>query len=342
MREIKLLDCTLRDGGNALEDEYYYNKKVHSFENSKGKVLEELASSQIDIIEMGIIEKHSKERRDFSYYGSIEEASLMIPKKRSNDQLFVVGSNIKNDNLGVIPNWNSGLCDGVRTYLVYSELEESLKYSQKIAEKGYRVFLQNALTIRYTEQDLDKVIGYSNEMNAYAVYIVDTNGYMTPEDVIRLADYLDKRLNKEIRIGFHAHNNISLALTNTLSFLNLGIERDVIIDSCLWGMGRGAGNLQTELAVPILNQCFTKEYRYDHVLNACEYIESFVNDNIWGYSLVNALAAVHKTSNKYTIDMRSNHSMTYSEINQILSRMPVDMKHRYTKDNIEKLIGNNI
>ena len=56
---------------------------------------------------------------------------------------------------------------------------------------------------------------------------------MQPQDVKRLFDYYDARLDKDIKIGFHAHNNMNLAFSNVQYFLNIDSHRDVIIDSCL-------------------------------------------------------------------------------------------------------------
>lgn len=85
---------------------------------------------------------------------------------------------------------------------------------------------------------------YAEEYGADYVYIVDSAGYMMPND---LEEYFDEVRNKtKVKLGFHGHDNIGLALMNALKAAELGFD---IVDSTLQGMGRSAGNTVTELLV---------------------------------------------------------------------------------------------
>lgn len=236
-----------------------------------------------------------------------------------------------------IPEWNSSLCEAVRVIIRYSELQKSLDFCAALSTKGYKVFVQPMLTMRYTKEEIKLLIEKSNEMNAYALYFVDSYGYMENKDVVDLYNVYDEGLKPQIKIGFHAHNNMNLAFSNVQTFIDMNSARDIIIDSCVMGMGQGAGNLQTELIIGYLNKVDNK-YNFSEVLNACEIIEKYYTDALWGYSVTRLLPALHRTAYKYSIALRNKYKKSYAEINEILSHMPEDLRQRYTTDNVEKLI----
>ncbi len=155
---------------------------------------------------------------------------------------------------------------------------------------------------------------------------------MTSFDVERLFNYYDNRLDKRIRIGFHAHNNMNLAYSNALNFLNIAKNRNIIIDSCVLGMGQGAGNLQTELIMPFISKIESK-YNYEYILQACETIECYLGNAFWGYSVTRLLPALTKTAYKYAIVFRSKYNLTYREIYSLLIFMDDSFRNRYTPDN---------
>lgn len=339
-QNIQILDCTLRDGGLGLEDAAKggINTLKYSLEDAK-KVASCLAAAEIDIIELGSIEQTPHDQRGFCIYPDLESISQQIPQKRSDNQLFAALYRGPDTPFEKIPIWNPSLCEAVRVIIRYSELQKSLEFCAALAEKGYHVFVQPMLTMRYTQEELNLLIRESNQMGAYALYFVDSYGYMQKEDVERYFHIYNDGLDEGIRIGFHAHNNMNLAFSNILSFLNIDTNRKIIIDSCLLGMGQGAGNLQTELILGYLNQCMEKKYPYKYVLEGCEIIEKYGATNLWGYSVNRLLPALHKTAYKYAICLRNNYHLSYCEIDKILSMMPEELRHRYTPEQTIELLN---
>lgn len=335
-KEIYLLDCTLRDGGNCLEDVWdLQNEKVVFTKEFQETFLHYMSNSNIDIIEYGVVDNNNTDRYGFSYFDNVDEAATLIPNEISKKQIYALGSNIPEDKNKYFDTSGVDKCEGVRVYLRYSELDKSLKYCKKLVNDGYKVFLQNALTMRYSEYDLDCVIESANEMGAYAVYFVDSNGYMDYCDVQRFVEKFERDLDSSIKIGFHAHNHLNLAFANACYFIDAVRYHDIIVDSCIAGMGRGAGNLQTEIIARYLNQKYEKNYNYDAILDAYELVEKeYINKNAWGYSIENVLSAMHETTNKYVVLMRQKYNLSYKQIHHILEKMPQDMKFRYTEDNL--------
>lgn len=337
---VKLLDATLRDGGQGLDDlfnngfsEKYYTEEV------KHRVIDLLGDSGVDIIELGAMGPSKDDKSKFAIYQNVEDLSKYLPEKRDPKKLYI-GLYIGPDtDVDKIPDWNPSLVKGIRVILRYSELRKSLDYCAALVKKGYTVFVQPMLTMRYSNDELDLVLGMTNDMGAYACYFVDSYGYMEPKDIQRLFAYFDKGLNKNVKIGFHAHNNMNLAYSNVISFINTETDRELLVDACATGMGQGAGNLQTELIVPYLNEHFGKHYNYEPILEICDILDTeMIPTNLWGYSVTRLLPAVYKTAYKYALVMRNKYHLSFKQMNQILRDMPDDMRNRYTKDNLAQLL----
>lgn len=339
--KVKLLDATLRDGGQGLDDLYNNGFSDKFFpEEAKHSIIDLLGASGVELIELGAMGPSVDDKSKFAIYQNIEELSRYLPKNRDPKKMYL-GLYIGPDtDVGKIPDWNPSLVKGIRVILRYSELKKSLDYCAALAKKGYTMFVQPMLTMRYSDKELDLVLGMTNDMGAYACYFVDSYGYMEPKDIRRLFKYFDAKLNEGVKIGFHAHNNMNLAFSNVISFLNTETDRELLIDSCATGMGQGAGNLQTELIVPYLNEHFGKHYDYDSILEVCEILDNeMIPANLWGYSVTRLLPAVYKTAYKYALVMRNKYHIPFKQMNHILRDMPDDMRNRYTKDNLEQLIA---
>ena len=120
-----------------------------------------------------------------------------------------------------VPNCENDNCGIIRLCVRYSELEKSIEYCKRLKEKGYAVSIQPMVTVRYTEEQLKYILDSANEMNAFAVYIVDSYGYLTQEGVLRYFNFYNENLKEEIKIGFHGHNNMYSAFSNAKSLIEM-------------------------------------------------------------------------------------------------------------------------
>lgn len=338
-QRIQLLDATLRDGGLGLEDEFinHFNDAVFTQEMIR-HIAGLLVDSGVDIVELGSIHPLGDDHSMFSKFHYLEQLSEIIPSPRTTNQMYVgmyVGPDTPDDRVVA---HNESLLDGARVILRYSQLQKSLDFCEMLVEKGYKVFIQPMLTMRYSEKELQLIVDTANRINAYALYFVDSYGYMMEENVKYFFQFYDSSLKPDIKIGFHAHNNMNLAFANVLTFLSIPSEREIIVDSCATGMGQGAGNLQTELILPYLNQHFGKRYNFDPILQICELLdETYDNRTTWGYSVFRALPAIYRTAYKYAVVLRKKHKLSYCQINEILRQMPDQLRPQYTPDNLEKV-----
>lgn len=338
-KTIQLLDATIRDGGFGFEDAEKNNISTACFNEAVlRQMMDCLQQSKVDIVELGSIEQTKTDMRRFGIFQDIQSISQMMPPDRMDGQMYAALYRGPDIPITDIPDWKESYCEGVRVILRYSELQKSLKFCSALAKKGYRVFVQPMLTMRYRDDELQQIIDASNEMRAYAVYFVDSYGYMQDSDVISLFKRFDLGLVPDIRIGFHAHNNMNLAFSNAKIFLNQETDRSIIVDSCALGLGQGAGNLQTEIIADYLNKYFHHAYCYDAILELCEIIDGYWHENTWGYSIVNFLPARHRAAYKYAISMRHRYGLSFVQIDHILASMPQELRQRYTPQNLEYVL----
>lgn len=338
---IKLLDCTLRDGGLALEDAAKNAIPTDVFSDTEREfIAEKLTLSGAEIIELGSIEVTNRDSRGFAIYQSIEEISKIMPKKKHNEQIYTALYRGPDRELTEIPEWSNKMVDAVRVILRYSELKKSLDYCKGLCQKGYKVFIQPMVTARYTESELAMLTDEANKMGAYALYFVDSYGFMTEDDVAYYFTRFDRELDSSIRIGFHAHNNMEMAFANVMSFVKNCGKREIIIDSCADGMGQGTGNLQTEVIMNYLNRVAGKNYSLENVFDVCETVGRFNVNRLWGYSPARFIPAVNGTAYKYALALQNKYGLSLREIHGILSNISEELRYRYTPENAEELMGN--
>ena len=296
-------------------------------------------NSNVEFIELGAIDPYSEHCERYCIYRDIESLSADLNIASTYSERFVCLFRGPDTDLDTIPMWSKSLCKNVRVILRYSELKKSLAFCNGLSKKGYNVFVQPMLTMRYTSGEIDYLLKASNDMGAFAVYIVDSYGYMMKEDIHRLINTYISSLDGNTRIGFHGHNNMNMAFANAIYVEEQFDEHQIILDSCLLGIGQGAGNVQTELLLGYNNKCYNRHYNMEPIFEACDIISEFKNSCRWGYSADRAIAALNKAAYKYASNMR-NMGYSYKEIESVFDIMSDEDKQRYTKENLMYYLQN--
>lgn len=334
--KILNLDCTMRDGGMLLE----FNKSIGIpyevfSEQDKFNFVHEVKKSMVDIIELGILDNDGE--IGFNYYADMNTVSMLVPKEK-NDTIFSILINGPKYPLDMIPNSSETNIDLIRFVIVYSQFEESLLYCKKLVDKGYKISIQPALTSQFSKDELLAIITLSNDIGAYSLYIVDTFGNLTFDEIKEISKYFNRYMDINTKLGIHLHNNNGMSISNALLFINEYKHfRDVIVDTCVNGMGLGAGNLQTELLHSVgLN--FYDLDSFKSILSAAEVINKFSLSSPWGYSIESLISAKLNCSFKYSIQLRKQYNFDYNDIFQILSILDVNKRHIYDKKYLDKLV----
>lgn len=329
MNNVHILDCTLRDGG-------YCNEWKFGFENIK-KIINGLLEANVDIIECGFLTDKIAYDSDITKYSALEELEMIIPKNRNN-KIFVVMMNYGEYNIENLPPCDGTSVDGIRVTFHKKNLLESLKLCEAIKEKGYKVFVQAMVSLSYNDSEFLELIQGVNRIQPYLFYIVDSFGMMKKKELIRLFYMVEHNLEPEILIGFHSHNNMQLAYSNAQSLVDVQTRRDLIIDSSIYGMGRGAGNLNTELFVEYLNENLCSDYQLKPLFTIIdEILNDFYQRNYWGYSLPNYLSAAHNAHPSYASYLDDKKTLTVENISEIFDMMDAEKKLEFDKGYIESL-----
>lgn len=212
MKQLKLLDCTLRDGGFVNDWNFGHDNIVNIFER--------MISSHVDVLEIGFLD----ERQPFDYNRT------MMPDTKSADHIY---QKLYKGNTMIVAMIDYGTCgvenlspcaesfiDGIRVIFKKHMMREALSYCKQIQELGYKVFVQAVSITDYSDREALDLIELVNAMNPYALSIVDTYGLLHQENLMHYFEILNHNLNSEIAIGYHSHNNFQLAYSNSIEILS--------------------------------------------------------------------------------------------------------------------------
>lgn len=136
------------------------------------------------------------------------------------------------------------------------------------------------------EQQLTKAFEMVKESPVDVVYIVDSFGSLDPKDIEHQVKKF-QALIPDKQLGIHTHNNMQLAFANTLTALQNGVT---FLDSSVYGMGRAAGNCNTELLVSYIQK---PSYELKPVLEVIEkHMLEMRQKWEWGYIIPYMISGV--------------------------------------------------
>lgn len=329
MNNIQILDCTLRDGG-------YCNEWAFGLENTK-RIISGLVDSNVEIIECGFLSNKDKYDSEVTKFNSVEEIAEVIPKNRQG-KYFVAMMNYGEFDVEDLPECDNASINGIRVAFHKKDMEQALGACESVKNKGYLVFVQAMVSLNYSDEEFLDLIRRTNKLSPKAFYIVDSFGTMKSKDLIRLFYVVEHNLNENISIGFHSHNNMQLAYSNAQSLVSLPTNRNLIIDSSIFGMGRGAGNLNTELFLEFLNENVGAHYNVKPLLVIIDEILSyFYSKKFWGYSLPNYISATHGAHPNYALFFDDKKTLTYEAMNELFEMMEPERAIVYDREYAERL-----
>jgi 4-hydroxy 2-oxovalerate aldolase len=328
MNSIQILDCTLRDGGYINNFEFGYS--------AIRNIIAKLAQSGIDIIECGFLVSGSNDLNQ-TLFLSVESLKQYIGAKKPN-VLYVAMIQY-----GAISNEEISPCDGtsidgIRLTFHEHEIDASFLLGEKLMEKGYKVFMQPVGTNTYTDYSLLELIKRINMMKPYAFYLVDTLGTMYKKDLLRMFYLIDHNLDKSIIVGFHSHNNLQLSFSNAQELILLNSPREIILDSSVFGMGRGAGNLCTELLIQYINENIHRNYEIVPILEIIDtHINSIYAKYTWGYSVPYYIASINNCHPNYAAYLINKQTIAIKDIDAIIKSIDNSKRTLYDEAYITEL-----
>ena len=311
---IKILDCTLRDGG-------YYNKWDFS-PNLISDYLETMAACRIDFIELGLRQfKNNQYLGPHAYttseyldrldlpdgptYGVMVDAKTILSENHSQEEsVDLLFNDAINEKI-----------DLVRVAAHFKEVEFCLPMLQRLKDKGYLVGLNIMQASLRNSEEIENLSALVSDWDCVDVlYFADSLGSMLKSDMERIYGAISKNWKKDI--GFHSHNNLGKAISNVNIAIDLGTSW---VDSTISGMGRGAGNAETEF---LLLDSNIRKSKIDH-----SSLFNLVNNHFvdikkyygWGATFPYFLGALNKLHPTYVQELCADKSLDPELIPKIIN-----------------------
>jgi len=238
--ELKVLDCTIRDGG-LIND--------HMFEDGFVKaVYDTCVAAGVDYMEIGY--KASKRifaRSKFGAWKFCDEDDLrrIVGENKTPLKLAAMADAEKTDYHEDILPKNQSVLDVIRVATYVNQIPTAVDMIKDAADKGYEVTCNLMAVSIVQEPELDQALDVLRETPASTIVVVDSFGALYAEQIeILVKKYLKALEGTGKQVGIHAHNNQQLAFANTIEAIIHGANR---VDATMAGLGRGAGNCPMEL-----------------------------------------------------------------------------------------------
>lgn len=333
---IQICDCTLRDGGYYTN--WDFNKElVESYFKTVNQI------EAITYIEIGYRSLPMNEYLGEYYYCPIHVLNLakqLCPTKKIAVMLNEKDTPIKS--VSELLACCKDIVSLIRIAVNPKEIQRAIDLAIEVKKKGFDVAF-NIMYMSHWAKD-SEFISHLNKLNGIVdyVYMVDSFGGVYPADVKNLLETLKKTIN--IPIGFHGHNNLELALANTISAIDSGCN---IVDSTITGMGRGAGNLKTELLLTYLSSKKIINFNFNVLNLIVSDFEKLQKEFQWGTNLAYMISGANSLPQKDVMSWISKRRFSTESIinalqnkkDQLNDNFSVNVLENQEKSNITIIIG---
>lgn len=334
-KNIEYIDCTIRDGGYLNNWEFTDDEVLNCYKT--------VSISNYDYFEIGFRTNENKVKDKGKWYYCKENDLVKIKNKYVNGCKFAVMCIMDNFTEDDFNNKSESQIDLVRLLLnkpktlennnfIYNEKQvldciDVIKYLNK---KGYDVSLNIACANLITDNEIDFICKHisTDDIKLKSLYLADTYGGFNEQNIPIVINNFHNKLNKynsynNIIFGFHIHNNNEDAIIKYKTSIFNGVG---MIDTCINGLGRGAGNLQTEYVIMEKLNSNIKHYKnilwslFETSSTICKYNELFNKDKYFEkyfYSL-SGILDIHPD---YIRDIINNKNTTYIEKYELIFKL---------------------
>jgi len=350
---LQILDCTIRDGG-------YLNNWNFSDEFVKD-CYESAYESGFDYFEIGFRSAHEDFGDNFGKWTFSEEQDIssIIDPQKANVCKIAVMSKVDNKNINIThfrPKKES-LITMVRVLLPYidgkldpSLVRKAVTLSDQLIDYGYEVTINLACIDKYKESEMEYICNAIGKLKLKYLYFADTYGatdYKLLEERVNSAVKYLRNHGSNIKIGLHFHNNLLDAYPRTIRAIELG---SAIVDSCMAGLGRGAGNLNSEILLGHLYKethkpFFPSKYNIYPALRFIDkhlrsYKDKYPSNLNWGYNILYVLSGFMSCHPNYAAELiEKTEKLDINTIESLYSELLKSGKYlNYDKTFIKKFL----
>ncbi len=324
--KIKILDCTLRDGG-------YYNNW-----NFKNDLIEEylltMKNLDIDYVEIGYRSLDIEGSKGPTAFSTDKFISSLTNRKNINLGIMINASEIINNSLSVLkklfPSNVKSEISFVRIAAHEHEVAKLKKTIDFLKNKKLKVFVNLMQISEYSTDVLLNKISYLNTTKIDVLYFADSLGNLDKSKINKII-YNSKKLWSK-PIGFHFHDNMSRALENSLFCISQGIE---YIDSTVCGMGRGPGNLKTEYIINEIKSFSRPEKKLNILQNLLDnFFFELKKKYAWGTNIYYYLSGKYSIHPTYIQQMLSDNRYEAEDIFLAINNLKNNGGKKYNPNTI--------
>lgn len=327
--DLRLLDCTLRDGG-------YVNDWNWGFQKAR-EIIQALVNANVDVVEVGFLRNVEVYNPDITVCNYIEELNKLLPDNPGNTLFSGMAMRSNYDIKKLSPYSGHGI-EMIRITAHDYDIVDGMEFAKEVKERGYKLSINPINIMGYSDDMILWILDKVNQIQPYQFSIVDTFGSMKRRDLDRIVSIVDHNLDKDIRLDIHLHENMSLCCCLAQSFIDKHLNRPVAIDGSLMGMGRIPGNLPIELIADYLNDYTEKSYDVDYLMDAIQdYIAPLKGESNWGYTPAYFLSARFNLHRNYSEYYLKKGDITNRDINHILARFDESQKTVFDAAYADKL-----
>lgn len=315
-QEIKVVDCTIRDGGLINN---------HMFDDDFIKAVYKASSfAGVDYVELGY--RLSKKQYDPSKYGRSKFCDDDFLKEMTagvqNGAKIATMVDIGRVELDQVPHKKDGVVDLMRVACYVKDIDKAIAYVKHFTEKGYETTVNIMAISTALQPDLEEGLAQLSECPVKAVYVVDSYGALFSEQIHFLVNLYKKYLHpKKIEVGIHTHNNQQLAFANTIEAVRMGANW---LDASIYGIGRGPGNCTLELLLGFLKN---PKFKLDPVLEVIEKEFLPLREKIeWGYIIPYMLTGILNQHPRAAIAIRAGKDKDkYADFYRTISSQDIEL-----------------
>lgn len=308
--DIKVLDCTLRDGG-LVNDFYFTDEFVKDLYQANLK-------AGVDYMEFGY--KASKDMFDVNKFGkwkfcNDKDIREIVGDNKTDMKISIMADVGRCDFRKDILNKKDSPIDMIRVATYINTIPAAVAMIEDCTKKGYETTVNIMAISKSNDLDIDAALELLCKSSVGCVYLVDSYGSLYPEQVRRLSDkYLEVADKYGKKVGIHAHNNQQLAFANTIEAVRRGVS---YLDATVSSLGRGCGNCPSELLLGFLKN---PKYNINPLLKFIEqHIVPMKEAGIeWGYDVPYLLTGIlnqhPKTAIQFMKEKRKDYHDFYLEL----------------------------
>ena len=327
--DIKLLDCTLRDGG-------YINDWIFGFKSAR-QIIKNLVKAGVDVVEVGFLRNIDNYNPDVTVCNHIEELNKLLPVNKGNTMFSAMAMRSNYDIKKLSPYSGEGI-EMIRITAHDYDIWEGMDFAKEVKERGYKLSINPINIMGYSDENILKILEKVNEIRPYQFSIVDTFGSMKRRDLDRIVSLVDNNLESDIRVALHLHENMAMSYALAQKYIDKHLLRPISIDGSLMGMGRIPGNLPIELIADYLNDYADKNYDISYILDAIQdYIAPIKGETQWGYLPAYFLSAKYNLHRNYSEHYLKKGDLTNRDICNILSKLDREKATKFDAEYADKL-----